>query len=211
MFYLSPDFCFFIKKRSIIRSRISLFQVKAYDDDAGEYGTVTYSIPSAKLRETFAIDPNSGALTTRVPLDRERRAEWEVPVMASDGGGLLRHTAVRVRVADLNDNAPAFPLREYRAAAKHDRVPGVPFLTLSASDEDVGENARLSYSVYEGELKTDAAGLFAVDPLTGALSFARNASAFGESFAPYRPKLSDPIESISNGTVVFEFEYSIVK
>ncbi|XP_032512432.2 fat-like cadherin-related tumor suppressor homolog isoform X2 [Danaus plexippus] len=155
-----------------------LTTVKAYDDDAGEYGTVTYSIPSAKLRETFAIDPNSGALTTRVPLDRERRAEWEVPVMASDGGGLLRHTAVRVRVADLNDNAPAFPLREYRAAAKHDRVPGVPFLTLSASDEDVGENARLSYSVYEGELKTDAAGLFAVDPLTGALSFARNASAF---------------------------------
>ncbi|XP_064074743.1 fat-like cadherin-related tumor suppressor homolog [Vanessa tameamea] len=155
-----------------------LTTVKAYDDDAGEYGTVTYSIPSAKLRETFTIDSNTGALATRVPLDREKRAEWEVPVTASDGGGLLRHTTVRVRVADLNDNPPAFPLREYRATVRHDRAPLVPFLTLTANDADAGDNARLTYSVYEGELRTDAAGLFAVDPLTGALSFARNASAF---------------------------------
>lgn len=155
--------------------------MKAYDDDLGEYGTITYSIPSAKLRETFAIDAQSGALTTRVPLDRERRAEWEVPVLASDGGGLLRHTAVRVRVADLNDHAPEFPLREYRAAVRADRAPRAPFLTLAAADADAGDNARLTYSLYEGELHSDAAGLFAVDPLTGALSFARNASAFGET------------------------------
>ena len=133
------------------------------------------------MRETFAIDPHSGALTARVALDREARAEWEVPVTASDGGGLLRHTAVRVRVADLNDNAPAFPLREYRAAVRADRAPHAPFLTLTASDADAGDNARLSYSIYEGELRSDAAGLFEVDPLTGALAFARNASTFGES------------------------------
>ncbi|XP_047023780.1 fat-like cadherin-related tumor suppressor homolog [Helicoverpa zea] len=154
-----------------------LTTVKAYDDDAGEYGTVTYSIPSARLRETFAIDASSGALTSRVPLDRERRAEWEVPVTASDGGGLLRHTVVRVRVADLNDNAPAFPLREYRAAARADRAPGLPFLTLAAADADAGDNARLRYSVYEGE-RGAAAGLFAVDPHSGALAFARDAAEF---------------------------------
>lgn len=157
----------------------SLQQVKAYDDDVGEYGTVTYSIPSARLRETFAIDSTSGALTSRVPLDREARAEWEVPVTASDGGGLLRHTAVRVRVADLNDNAPAFPLREYRAAVRCDRAPHLPFLTLSAYDLDAGENARLVYSVYEGDVRSDATGLFTVDPHTGALSFARDATDFG--------------------------------
>ncbi|KAG6439532.1 hypothetical protein O3G_MSEX000851, partial [Manduca sexta] len=155
-----------------------LTTVKAYDDDGGEYGTITYSIPSAKLRETFAIDANSGALTTRVPLDRERRAEWEVPVTASDGGGLLRHTTVRVRVADLNDNAPAFPLREYRAAVRCDRPVGAPFLTLVAADPDAGDHARLTYSVYEGDARSDAAGLFAVDARTGALSFARDATPF---------------------------------
>ncbi|KAL0839199.1 hypothetical protein ABMA28_015971 [Loxostege sticticalis] len=155
-----------------------LTTVKAYDDDPGEYGTVTYSIPSTRLRETFAIDASSGALNARVPLDRERRAEWEVPITASDGGGLLRHTTVRVRVADLNDNAPVFPHKEYRAAVAHDKPPGVPFLTLTASDADTGDNARLTYSVYEGDVRTDASGLFAVDPHTGALSFARDASSF---------------------------------
>lgn len=159
--------------------------MKAYDDDPGEYGTVTYSIPSTRLRETFAIDASSGALTARVPLDRERRAEWEVPITASDGGGLLRHTTVRVRVADLNDNAPVFPHKEYRAAVAHDKPPGVPFLTLTASDADTGDNARLTYSVYEGDVRTDASGLFAVDPHTGALSFARDASSFGECQKKY--------------------------
>ncbi|CAK1577864.1 unnamed protein product [Parnassius mnemosyne] len=155
-----------------------LTTVKAYDEDAGEYGAVTYSIPSARLRDTFAVDASSGALTTRVPLDREARAEWEVPVLASDGGGRLAHTTVRVRVLDLNDCAPSFPLREYRAAVRHDHTPGVPFLTLRAHDADAPDNARLTYSVYEGELRSDASGLFAVDPVTGALSFARNATAF---------------------------------
>ncbi|XP_068628013.1 fat-like cadherin-related tumor suppressor homolog [Battus philenor] len=156
-----------------------LTTVKAYDEDAGEYGALTYSIPSARLRDTFAVDARSGALTARVPLDRERRAEWEVPVMAADGGGRLAHTTVRVRVADLNDCAPVFPLREYRAAPRADRAPALPFLTLHAHDADAPADARLTYSLYDGDLRSDASGLFALDALTGALSFARNASAFG--------------------------------
>lgn len=104
----------------------------------------------------------------------------QVPITASDGGGLLRHTTVRVRVGDVNDNAPVFPHREYRASVPRDKPPGAPFLTLAARDPDAGDNARLTYSVYEGDVRTDASGLFAVDPHTGALSFARDASAFGE-------------------------------
>lgn len=147
---------------------------------------MTYSIPSARLRETFAIDASSGALSTRVALDREARADWEVPVTASDGGGLVRHTVVRVRVADVNDNAPEFPLREYRAAVRCDRAPRLPFLTLAARDADAGEHARLHYSVYEGDARADTAGLFAVDAHTGALSFARDATPFGGSHCSTR-------------------------
>ncbi|XP_039746236.1 fat-like cadherin-related tumor suppressor homolog [Pararge aegeria] len=156
---------------------LPLTTVKAMDADAGEYGAVTYAIPSARLRELFAVDASSGALSTRVPLDREHRAEWEVPVTASDGGGRLGHTTVRVRVGDANDHAPAFPLREYRAAVAPDRAPQLPFLALAALDADAGEHARLRYAAYDGELG-DAAGLFAVDALTGALALARDAAAF---------------------------------
>ncbi|XP_047519236.1 fat-like cadherin-related tumor suppressor homolog isoform X1 [Pieris napi] len=155
-----------------------LTTVKAYDEDGGEYGSVTYSIPSGKLRETFSIDAASGALSARVPLDREARAEWDVPVLAADGGGRIRQTSVRVRVLDVNDNAPEFPLREYRASVRADRSPLAPFLTLSARDADAPEHARLEYSLYERGSEAEVTGLFAVDPLTGALAFARNASGF---------------------------------
>ncbi|VVD05387.1 unnamed protein product [Leptidea sinapis] len=147
-----------------------LTTVKAVDDDPGEYGAVTYSIPSARLRETFAVDSASGAVSALVPLDREARAEWAVPVLAADGGGRGQHTLVRVRVADVNDHAPAFPLPEYRAAVRRDRAPRLPFLTPSAADADAGDNARLLYSLDEGEAAGDAAGLLAVDPLTGAIT-----------------------------------------
>ncbi|XP_052738209.1 fat-like cadherin-related tumor suppressor homolog isoform X2 [Bicyclus anynana] len=152
-----------------------LATVAALDADAGEYGAVTYSIPSARLRELFAVDARSGAVSARAALDRERRAEWLVPVTASDGGARLAHAAVRVRVGDVNDHAPQFPLREYRAAVRADRAPLLPFLALAARDADAGEHARLRYSLY-GAPGGDAA-LLAVDALTGALSLARDASA----------------------------------
>ncbi|GBP81327.1 Fat-like cadherin-related tumor suppressor homolog [Eumeta japonica] len=161
-----------------------LTTVKAHDPDWGEYGTIMYSIPSTLLCETFAVDPSTGAVTTRVPLDRERRAEWSVPVMASDGGGLLRHTSVRVRVADLNDNAPVFFHREYRASVRSDSRH--PFITVLASDSDDGDNANIVYAIYEPEPEAgpDAGsqqtvrGLFAVDPQSGAVSLTRNASQY---------------------------------
>ncbi|XP_063375219.1 fat-like cadherin-related tumor suppressor homolog [Cydia amplana] len=157
---------------------VLLTTVKADDEDGGEYGTVTYSIDSALLRETFSLDAATGALTTRVALDREAKAEWEVPVAARDGGGRIRHTTVRVRVLDANDHAPEFPLREYRASAPYNLQPHKPFLTLTAHDADIGEHARIRYELYDGELSSDASGLFEIDAVTGALAFAKNASAF---------------------------------
>ncbi|KAG7305207.1 hypothetical protein JYU34_009245 [Plutella xylostella] len=152
-----------------------LTTVKAYDEDAGEYGSITYSIPSALLRETFGVDPRSGALSANVPLDREARAEWLVPITASDGGGLLRHTTVRVRVADVNDNAPVFPHKEYRASLRPSRAPLAPFLTLTALDADEGDNAMIKYSIFDEE---ETKGFFHVDEATGALSLAKNISRF---------------------------------
>ncbi|KAI8439842.1 hypothetical protein MSG28_001311 [Choristoneura fumiferana] len=155
-----------------------LTTVKAYDDDGGEYGTISYSIESALLRETFAIDAATGALSTRVALDREARADWALPVAARDGGGRAGHTTVRVRVLDANDHAPSFPLREYRASARHDLPPGAPFLALAAADRDAADHAALRYELYEPAPRAASAGPFRVDAASGALSFARNASEF---------------------------------
>jgi len=56
-----------------------------------------------------------GTIITKKKLDRETQKLYEVPVMATDGGGRSGFLTVRVKVADENDNAPKFLIREYKA------------------------------------------------------------------------------------------------
>lgn len=90
--------------------------VRAEDADFGDYGTSTYDIFSDQMREFFAIDKVKGEITTKVRLDREERRSYEIPVIATDGGGRSGFTTVKVKVGDVNDNAPTFHLYEYKVA-----------------------------------------------------------------------------------------------
>lgn len=68
------------------------------------------------MKEYFSIDKIKGEIVTKVPLDREERKSYEIPVIATDGGGRSGFTTVKVKVGDLNDNAPEFYLKEYKVA-----------------------------------------------------------------------------------------------
>lgn len=46
----------------------------AKDSDFGEYGAITYDITSDMAKEIFAIDGDTGQITTKVRLDREAKA-----------------------------------------------------------------------------------------------------------------------------------------
>ena len=48
-------------------------------------------------------------------MDREKTVVYDVPIMATDGGGRVGYTVVRVNVADQGDNRPLFKMREYKA------------------------------------------------------------------------------------------------
>ena len=54
-------------------------------------------------------------LYTKIPLDREVAALYQVPVVARDGGGRTGYTIVRVNVADQGDHKPEFIMSEYKA------------------------------------------------------------------------------------------------
>jgi protocadherin Fat 1/2/3 len=65
-----------------------------------------------------------------VKLDRETAKEYEVPIMASDYGGRPAFITIRVKVADENDNAPVFLLKEYKAAIHSNFTVALPFLKV---------------------------------------------------------------------------------
>ena len=94
--------------------------------------------------------------------------EFTVVVVCEDQGSPARRTtaAAVVEIADVNDNAPQFTQSEYRSAVREGSAPGteLPEFGLGATDADVGENARVSYS-----LDPTGRHYFAIDEKTGRI------------------------------------------
>ncbi|XP_050293822.1 fat-like cadherin-related tumor suppressor homolog isoform X3 [Anthonomus grandis grandis] len=156
--------------------------VNATDADFGTFGTVSYSIHSDLLSEVFNIDKNTGKIVTRISLDRESRKQYEIPVMATDGGGLSDFLTVRVKVTDDNDNAPRFLLREYKISIPSNLSVGIAFTKIKAVDEDYGPNSMLEYSIYEKK-SSEVASIFGINPSTGEVFLIRKVLTWvGEVF-----------------------------
>ncbi|XP_075918395.1 protocadherin Fat 1-like [Petromyzon marinus] len=127
----------------------------------------------------FRMRPTAGVLETAgVTFDREERDRYELLVEVRGGSRArpsVARTVVEVAVEDVNDNAPAFVGLPYRAVVGAAAAPGSAVLTVAALDRDVGENARVRYS-----LRDDRDGRFRVRPSGGEIllrtSFAPGAS-----------------------------------
>ncbi|XP_053423490.1 protocadherin alpha-7 isoform X4 [Nycticebus coucang] len=125
--------------------------ISVFDLDFGANGQVTCSLTPQipfKLVSTFK---NYYSLVLDSALDRERVSAYELVVIARDEGSpsLWATASVSVEVADVNDNAPAFPQPEYTVFVKENNLPGCHIFTVSAWDADAQENAMVSYSLVE--------------------------------------------------------------
>lgn len=49
-------------------------QIAAKDSDFGDYGALTFDIMSDMAKEMFAVDGDTGQITTKVRLDRETKS-----------------------------------------------------------------------------------------------------------------------------------------
>lgn len=67
-----------------------VIQIKATDQDSGTNGQVVYSLDprqtSEEIAELFAVNSETGWVTTLKELDRERRSKYTVAVLATDRG-----------------------------------------------------------------------------------------------------------------------------
>ncbi|KAK1905784.1 Protocadherin-15, partial [Dissostichus eleginoides] len=138
-------------------------QVKATDPDAGLNGQVRYRIVNHP--DLFTISAN-GSIYTRVPLDRERRSQFDLVVEASDGAVDPRRTTLTlsIQVMDIDDNSPVFSQQTYVVNVPENSPLGTVILKLSAVDSDLFSN--VTYRI-----KTESARqLFSLNPVTGELA-----------------------------------------
>ncbi|XP_043223379.1 protein dachsous-like [Amphibalanus amphitrite] len=147
-----------------------ILKVSATDPDCGVNAQVNYSIGHGfKKLDSFSIRADTGEICISAPLDHERRAIYEFPVVARDRGGLSTTAMVKVQVGDVNDNAPAFYPRQYNVSLRETQSRSAPVVVVAATDGDSGANGRVSYAIVGGNER----GLFRIDRETGEVFVTR--------------------------------------
>ncbi|XP_056585645.1 protocadherin-8-like isoform X1 [Triplophysa dalaica] len=139
-----------------------LLKLYASDPDHGANGEVRYGFMDGvaeEIKDTFAIDFFTGAVTLRSPVDYETRRSYELNVQAYDLGvnSVPSTSKVTVEIVDVNDNAPEIHIKPMASARE-----GVAYITeaaavesfvalISTTDRDSGTNGdmRVSLSGHE--------------------------------------------------------------
>ncbi|KAM9860155.1 cadherin EGF LAG seven-pass G-type receptor 2 [Aulostomus maculatus] len=141
----------------------SVVTVSAVDQDINS--VVTYQISSGNTRNRFSITSQSGGglITLALPLDYKLERQYVLTVTASDGTR-FDTAKVFVNVTDANTHRPVFQSSHYTVNINEDRPTGTTVVVISATDEDTGENARITYFM------DDSIPQFDIDPDSGAVT-----------------------------------------
>ena len=149
----------------------------ASDRDSGKNANISYHLAPIGTSFQLEIQENEFGFKTlklrqSLNLDREDWDRYELFLVAEDGGVPQRNASLRViiTVTDINDNRPVFDQMEYNVTIKEDEEIGKTFLYATATDRDIGENKRLSYSFTKAEPSNSVLNSIGVNESTGGIS-----------------------------------------
>lgn len=146
--------------------------VRVDDLDSGLNGEVECRLHGQghfKLQKTYE---KNFMILTNVSLDREKRSEYSLTVIAEDKGSpslsTMKHFTVQVQ--DENDNAPTFEKARYEISKLENNSPGAFLSSVRASDPDLGPNGQVSYSILESMVHGSSISTYVtIDPSNGDL------------------------------------------
>ncbi|XP_072276680.1 cadherin EGF LAG seven-pass G-type receptor 3 isoform X2 [Pyxicephalus adspersus] len=161
-----PEFTqkeYFIRLNEDASVGTSVLGVTAIDRDINS--PITYQITGGNTRNRFAISTQggSGLITLSLPLDYKQERRYVLTVTASDRI-LHDNCYVHVNITDANTHRPVFNTAHYTVDINEDHPIGSTVAIISATDDDVGENARISYSL------EDNIPQFRINPDTGVIT-----------------------------------------
>lgn len=160
-----------------IRPNSPVVTVTAEDPDSGENGKIKYTIKSQEPPgKHFAIDENTGEVSTLESIDREFSDTFRLTVVATDqaepkSARLQAEKLVTVIVEDINDNAPQF-VSMNAGILKEDSPAGTEIMRVSARDLDANPNGLVTYEMVAGNKD-----IFRLDRVTGALKLIREVTS----------------------------------
>ncbi|XP_074239380.1 cadherin-19 isoform X2 [Saimiri boliviensis] len=128
-----------------------------------------YKLLGAGAGSTFVIDERTGDIYAIQKLDREERSLYNLRAQVKDittGRAVEPESEFVIKVSDINDNEPKFLDEPYEASVPEMSPEGTLVIQVTASDADdpsSGNNARLLYSLLQGQ------PYFSVEPTTGVI------------------------------------------
>ncbi|XP_009706137.1 PREDICTED: protocadherin Fat 4-like, partial [Cariama cristata] len=119
----------------------------ATDLDIGINALISYSLQD-DFAGMFHVNSSTGKLMTKKSLDREMMDSYELKIIATDSGkpSQSANLVLSLTVEDMNDNPPVFPQKSYSVTVKENEPPHV-ILSAAATDEDIGYNAVICYTI----------------------------------------------------------------
>ncbi|XP_034545184.1 protocadherin-18b isoform X4 [Notolabrus celidotus] len=146
--------------------------VRVDDSDTGLNGEVVCRLHGHghfRLQKTYE---RNYMILTNVSLDREKRSEYSLTVIAEDRGSpslsTIKHFTVQV--LDENDNPPSFEKSRYEVFKSENNSPGAYLMTVVASDPDLGTNGQVTYSIIDVLVQGSPISTYVtIDPSNGAI------------------------------------------
>ncbi|KAL2077725.1 hypothetical protein ACEWY4_027229 [Coilia grayii] len=146
--------------------------VRVDDSDSGLNGEVVCKLHGHghfKLQKTHE---KNYMILTNVSLDREKRSEYSLTVIAEDRGSpslsTIKHFTVQV--LDENDNPPAFEKSRYEIFKSENNSPGAYLTSVVATDPDLDGNGQVTYTVLESFIQGSSISTYVtIDPSNGAI------------------------------------------
>eukprot|EP00035_Acanthoeca_spectabilis_P006219 m.122020 g.122020 ORF g.122020 m.122020 type:complete len:4758 (-) comp13405_c0_seq2:212-14485(-) len=204
--FLQPQYTASVSEDVSVGTSVGV-AVVASDSDLGENGTVSYRITSGNDSGNFAMNTTSGVITVAAHLDREHTPAYTLTVVATDGGNppKLNSTSFTITLLDVNDNFPQWNASAYSGSVFENATVGSSIGTaVKATDEDVGNNGAVIYSIVSGNEE----GRFRIDSANGSISVA--APLDRETTATYNLVLSASDAGAPSNTNVTVFSIDIL-
>ncbi|XP_071083745.1 protocadherin Fat 4-like [Haliotis cracherodii] len=141
-----------LSEDTTVGTSVTTVYAKDADSSANNNNVFTYSLTDAY----FDVNPGSGQISVKAPLDRETISSHNLTIYATDLGSPANTgtTLVTVNLLDINDNKPDIT-GSYFTNLSEDISPGTIVFTIAASDIDSGMNAELVYSIVSGNTDGD--------------------------------------------------------
>ncbi|XP_077381138.1 protocadherin-18a isoform X1 [Festucalex cinctus] len=160
----------YISEASPLDTFVALVRVE--DLDSGLNGEVECKLHGQgyfKLQKTYE---NNYMILTNVSLDREKRSEFSLTVVAEDRGtpslSTVKHFTVHV--TDENDNPPHFEKGQFEIFKSENNAPGAYLTSILATDPDLDVNGQVIYSIPESSVHGSPISTYVtIDPSNGAI------------------------------------------